>query len=245
MRLRWRPPLLTYLLDAMAGDINSALELDVKHTEDAEQHRDPTLPGLGPMANDPADPDRVDDPHSAPPVPPPPQQAPWSHLSNACSATTPLTNSARAPSSTGRPWGLTCLTSQGQGLQEYTTDPAPGAHTQEWEGEYAVDVSDMTTYVENVEDLGQDTILSLLVYHSWRSGPQLTDQITLHRPQREPHQWAPEQTAKRSIILHLIPEGFYILKHSGLPNAAPYAQSPPLTQHQEDNTGASPSEDHD
>ena len=79
--------------------------------------------------------------------------------------------------------------------------------TQEWEDEYAVNVTDMTAYVESVEDLEQDTILSLLAYHSWRWGHQ----VTLRRPQDGPHQWSPEQTAKWDIVLQLTPEGFYIL----------------------------------
>ena len=62
----------------------------------------------------------------------------------------------------------------------------------------------MTVYVESVEDPEQDTILSLLAYHSWRWGHQ----ITLHRPQSGPHQWFREQTAKWDIVLQLTPEGF-------------------------------------
>ena len=42
----------------------------------------------------------------------------------------------------------------------------PGQHfhtpTQEWEDKYAVDVTDMTAYMESVEDPEQDTVLSLL-----------------------------------------------------------------------------------
>ena len=96
----------------------------------------------------------------------------------------------------------------------------------------------MTAYVEGVEDPEQDTILSLLAYHSWRWGHQ----VTLHRPQSGPHQRSPEQTAKWDIVLQLSPEGFYILTHSGLPDSTPTAQALPLAQPQEDDTDAHPRE---
>ena len=41
----------------------------------------------------------------------------------------------------------------------------------------------MTAYVESVEDLEQDTVLSLLAYDSWRWGHQ----VSLHGPQDGPH----------------------------------------------------------
>ena len=97
----------------------------------------------------------------------------------------------------------------------------------------------MTAYVESVEDPEQDTVLSLLAYHSWRWGHQ----VTLHRPQDGPHQWSPEQTAKWDIVLQLSPEGFYILTHSGLPDATPNAQALPLAQPQEDDADAPPPEE--
>ena len=84
-----------------------------------------------------------------------------------------------------------------------------------------------------MEDPEQDTILSLFAYHSWKSGHQ----VTLHPLQSEPHQWLPEQKAQWGILLQLSPEGSYILTHSRLPYAAPNAQSSPLTQPQEDDTG--------
>ena len=117
-----------------------------------------------------------------------------------------------------------------------TTPPPPGARTQEWEEEYTIDATDMTAYVEGAEDPEQDIIPSLLAYHSWRSG----DQVTLPRPQSEPHQWSQEQKAKWSIVLQVTPEGFYILTHSEIPDAAPTAQSLPLTQPQEDDADAPP-----
>ena len=95
---------------------------------------------------------------------------------------------------------------------------------------------DMTAYVESVEDPEQDTVLSLLAYHSWRWGHQ----VTLHRPQDGPHQWSPEQTAKWDIVLHLSTEGFYILMHSRLPDATPNAQALPLAEPQEDVADAPP-----
>ena len=97
----------------------------------------------------------------------------------------------------------------------------------------------MTAYVESVEDLEQDTVLSLLAYHSWRWGHQ----VTLHRPQDGPHQWSPEQTAKWDIVLQLTPEGFYILTHSRLPDATSNAQALPLAQPQEDNADTPPPEE--
>ena len=97
----------------------------------------------------------------------------------------------------------------------------------------------MTAFVESVEDPEQDTVLSLLAYHSWRWGHQ----VTLHRPQDGPHQWSPEQTAKWDIVLQLTPEGFYTLTHSGLPDAAPNAQALPLAKPQEDDADALPAEE--
>ena len=117
----------------------------------------------------------------------------------------------------------------GQGLHGYTTNPPPGGPTQEWGEEYAVDV-------ESMGDPEQDNILSLLAYHSSRWGHN----VTVHRAQSEPHQWSPEQKTKWSIVLQLVPEGSYILTHIGYPDAAPNAQSPPLTQPQEDYTGTTP-----
>ena len=97
----------------------------------------------------------------------------------------------------------------------------------------------MTAYVESVEDPEQDTVLSLLAYHSWRSGHP----VALHRPQDGPHQWSPEQMAKWDIVLQLTPEGFYILTHRELPNATPNAQALPLAQPQEDDADAPPPEE--
>ena len=92
----------------------------------------------------------------------------------------------------------------------------------------------MTAYVESVEDPEQDTILSLLAYHRWRWGHQ----VTIHRPQSESHQWSPEQTATWDIVVQLTPERFYIIRHSRLPDTTPTAQAQPLAQPQEDEADA-------
>ena len=97
----------------------------------------------------------------------------------------------------------------------------------------------MTAYVESVEDPEQDTVLSLLAYHSWGSGHQ----VTLHRPQDGSHQWSPEQTAKWDIVLQLTPKGFCILTSSGLPDATTNAQALPLAQPREDDADAPPPEE--
>ena len=97
----------------------------------------------------------------------------------------------------------------------------------------------MVAYVKSVKDAEQDTIVSLLAYHSWRWGHK----VTVRRPQSKPHQWSPEQTAKWDIVLQLTPQGFYILTHSELPDAAPVAQTLPLAQPQEDDADAPPSEE--
>ena len=78
-------------------------------------------------------------------------------------------------------------------------------------------IMDMTAYMDNVEDPEQDTILSLVAYHSWRWGQQ----VTPHRPQSKPGHWSPEQNAKWGILLQLTSEGSYIFAHSRLPDARP------------------------
>ena len=80
------------------------------------------------------------------------------------------------------------------------------------------------------------TYLSLLAYHSWRWGHQ----VNFHRPQSEPHQWSPEQTAKWNIVLQLTHEGFYTVTHSRLLDAAPTARTLPLVQPQVDDADAPP-----
>ena len=142
-----------------------------------------------------------------------------------CGATNPPRKPARAPAEYRASLEHDLPDVTGPGLHGYTTvPPSPGAPTQEWEEEYAIDVIDMTAYVESVENPEQDTILSLLAYHSWRWGHQ----VTLHGPQSGPHQWSPEQTAKWDIVLQLTAQGFYILTHSGLPDTTPTAQALPL-----------------
>ena len=166
-----------------------------------------------------------------PRAPPPRERAPWTHLSNALRRHHPTHEASNGPAEYRASLEHDLPDVTGPGLHGYATaPPPPGTPTQEWEDEYAVDVTDMTAYVESVEDPEQDTVLSLLAYHSWRWGHQ----VTLHRPQDGPHQWSPEQTAKWDIVLQLTPEGFYILTHSGVPDATPNAQALPLAQPQED-----------
>ena len=104
-----------------------------------------------------------------------------------------------------------------------------------------METTEMTAYTESVEDPEQDTICSVPAYHNWRWGHQ----DTLKRPQSEPHQSSPEQTVKWDIALQLTPEGFCILAHSGLPDAAPTAQKLLLTQPQQDDADAPPSDECD
>ena len=222
--------------DPMALDIDSLLELELQHTEDTQQHMDLTPPELEPAASDPADPS----PHNAPPQPPPREQAPWTHLSNALRRHQATHEASKGPAEywTSLENDLPDVT--WPGLHGYTTTPpSPGAQTQEWEEEYAVDVTDMMAYLQSVEDPEQDTILNLLAYHSWRWGHQ----VTLHRSQDGPHQWSPEQTANWDIVLQLTPEGFHILTHSGLPDTTPMHRRPLLTQPQEDDADATPPEE--
>ena len=175
-----------------------------------------------------------------PRAPPPRGRAPWTHLSNALRRHRPTHEASNGPAEYRASLEHDLPDVTGPGLHGYTTaPPPPGTPTQEWEDEYAVDVTDMTAYMESVEDPEQDTVLSLLAYHSWRWGHQ----VTLHRPPDGPHQWSPEQTAKWDIVLQLTPEGFYTLTHSGLPDAAPNAQALPLAQPQEDDAGAPPPEE--
>ena len=220
----------------MALDIDSLLELELQHTEDTEHHMDLTPPELEPTASSPAGPN----PQNAPPRPPPRERAPWTHLSNALRRHHPTHEASNGPAEYRASLERDLPDVTGPGLHGYTTaPPPPGTPTQEWEDEYAVDITDMTAYMESVEDPEQDTVLSLLAYHSWRWGHQ----VTLHRPQDGPHQWSPEHTAKWDIVLQLTPEGFYTLTHSGLPDAAPNAQALPLAQPQEDDADAPPPEE--
>ena len=175
-----------------------------------------------------------------PRAPPPRARAPWTHLSNALRRHHPTHEASNGPAEYRASLERDLPDGTGPGLHGYTTaPPPPGTPAQEWEDEYAVDVTDMTAYMESVEDPEQDTVLSLLAYHSWRWGHQ----VTLHRPQDGLHQWSPEQTAKWDIVLQLSPEGFYTLTHSGLPDAAPNAQALPLAQPQEDDADAPPPEE--
>ena len=142
---------------------------------------DLTPPEPEPAANDPADPYHADSPQNAPPQPPPRKRAPWTHLSNALRRHQPTHEASKGPAEyrASLEGDLPYVT--GQGLNGYTTTPPyPGARTQEWEEVYAIDVTYMMAYVESMEDPQQDTILSLLAYHS-RS-------FSHHQPQREPHQ---------------------------------------------------------
>ena len=220
----------------MALDIDSLLELKIQHTEDTEQHMDLTPPEPEPAKSDPADPGHPG-PKNALPRPPARERAPWTHLSNALRRHYPTYEASKGPAKHRASLERDLPDVMGPGLHRYTTTPPSlGAPTQEWEEEYAIDVTDMTAYVENVEDPEQETILSLLAYHSWEWGHQ----VTLHRPRSGPQQWAPEQTAKWDVVLQLTPEGFYTLTHSRLPDTTPTAQALPLAQPQEDDADAPP-----
>ena len=223
----------------MALDIDSLLELELQHTEDTEQHMDLTPPESEPAASDPAYAGHPG-PQNAPPQPPTRERAPWTHLSNALQRHHPTHEASKGPAEYRASLEHHLPNVTGPWLHGYTTTtPSPGASTQEWEEEYAIDVTHMTAYVESVEDPEQETILSPLPYHSWRWGHQ----VTLHRPQSGPHQWSPEQTAKWNIVLQLTPEGCYILTHSVLPDTTPTAQALPLAQPQEDDADAPPPEE--
>ena len=212
------------------------LEVELQHTEDTEPHMDLAPPEPQPATSDPADPGPPG-PQNAPPRPPHHERAPWTHLSKALRRHEPTHEASKGPAEYRASVERDLPDVTGPGLHRYTTTPpSPGPPTQEWEGEYTINVTDMTAHVGSVEDLEQDTILSLLAYHSWRWGHQ----FTLHRPQSGPHQWSPEQTAKWDIILQLTPEGFYILTHSGSPGSTPTAQALPLAQPEEDDADAPP-----
>ena len=222
--------------DPVALDIDSLLELELQHTEDTEQHMDLTPPELEPAASNPANPG----PHNAPPQPPPRERAPLTRLSNALRCHHPTHEDSKGPAEYRASPEHDLPDVTGPGLRWYTTTfPSPGAPTQEWKEEYAVNVTDMKAYVESVYDPEQDTILSLLAYHSWRWGHQ----VTLQRPQDGPHQWSLEQTAKWDIVLQLTPEGFYILTHSRITDTTPTAEALPLAQPQEDDTDPAPPEE--
>ena len=170
-----------------------------------------TPPEPEPAASDPAYPSHADSQQNGPLQPPPRKRAPSTHLSSALRCHHPTHEASKGPADWRESLAHELLDVTGQGLHGYTTTPpSPGAPTQEWEEEYAIDDTDMTAYVESVEDPEQYTILSLLAYHSWRWGHQ----VTLQRPQSEPHLWSPEQTAKWIIVLQLTHEGFYIPTHS-------------------------------
>ena len=221
--------------DPMALDIDSLLELGLQHTGTRGIIWTSPRRSSSPQQAAPRTPTR-----KMPPRPPPRERAPWTHLSNALRRHHPTHEASNGPAEYGASSERDLPDVTGPGLHGYTTaPPPPGTPTQEWEDEYAVDVTDMTAYMESVEDPEQDTVLSLLAYHSWRWGHQ----VTLHRPQDGPHQWSPEQTAKWDIVLQLTPEGFYTLTHSGPPDAAPNAQALPLAQPQEDDADAPPPEE--
>ena len=223
--------------DPMALDIHSLLELELQHTQKAEQHMDLTPPEPEPAASGPADPGHVNSPQNGPLQPPPRERAPWTHLSNDLRRHHPSHEASKGPAEYRASLEHDLPDVTGQGIHGYTTTPpSSGAPTQEREEEYAIDVTNMMAYVESVGDPKQDTIQSLLAYHSWRWGHQ----VTLDRPQSEPHQWSPGQTAKWDIVLQLSHEGFYILTHSRLPDAASTAQALPLAQPQEDDADAPP-----
>ena len=152
----------------MALDIDSLLELELQHTEDTEQHMDLTPPETEAATSDPADPGQPG-PQNAPPQPPTRDQAPWTHLFNALRPHHPTHEASKGPAEYRASLEHDLPDVTGPELHGYTTTPpTPGAPTREWEEEYAIDVTDITAYVESVEDPEQNTILSLLAYHSWR-----------------------------------------------------------------------------
>ena len=225
--------------DPMALEIDSLLDLELQHTKDTEQHTPAGTRAHGKQSRGPR-PRRL--PAECPPAAPTPRVVALDTLVQRPAAHRPTQEASKGPVEC-----RTCLERNlpdvtGQGLHGCTTTPpSPGAPTQECEEEYAIDVTYMTACVESVEDPEQDTILSLLAYHSWGWG----NHVTLHRPQSKLHQWTPEQTANSDIVLQLTPEGFHILTHSGLPDAAPTAQTLPLTVPQQDDADAPSSEEWD
>ena len=223
----------------MALEMDSLLELKPQHTQDTEQHMDLTPQEPEPATSDPADPGHPGL-QNAPPRPPPRKRVPCTHLSNALRRHHPTHEASKGPAEYQASLEHDLPDVTGPGLHGYiTTPPFPGAPTQELEEEYAIDVTEMTAYVESVEDPEQDTILTLSVYHSWKS----SHQISLHRPHSRPHLWSPEQTAKWDIVLQITHEGFYILTHSRLPDSTPTAQALPLAQPQEDDADTPPPEE--
>ena len=131
---------------------------------------------------DPGDPNS---PQSAPPEHPLRVQAPWTNLSNVLRRHYPTHEASKGPAEYRASLERDLPDVTGQGLHGYTASPpSPGAPTQKWGEEYAIDITDMTAYVESMEDPEQNTNLSLLAYHSLRWGHQ----VTVHRPQSEPHQ---------------------------------------------------------
>ena len=149
----------------MALDIDSLLELELQHTEDTEHHMDLTLPAASPPQAAPRTTARIM-PSRAPP---PRERAPWTHLSNALRRHQATHQASKGPAEYRASLEHDLPDVTGPGLDGYTTaPPSPGTPTQEWEDEYAVNVTNMTAYVEIVEDPEQDTVLSLLAYHSWR-----------------------------------------------------------------------------
>ena len=184
----------------MALDINSLLDLELGHMENAEQHRDLT-------PRTPATPT----PRKVPRRSAPREQAPCTHLSSALRRHHPTHEASKGPAEYRGTLERHLRYVSGQGLHGYSTNPSsPGAPTKEWEEDYAIDITDMTAYVESVEDPEKEKNISLFAYHSWRWGHQ----VTLHQPQSEPNLRSPEQTAKLDIVAHLIPEGFYIVTNT-------------------------------
>ena len=168
--------------DLMALDIDSLLELELQHTEGAEQHRDLTPLGPEPAAGSSPDPDRADSPQDTLSQQPPRVRAPGTHLSNALRRHHPTHEASKGPTEYWASLERDLPDVTGQGLHGYaTTLSSPGAPAQEWEEVYAIDVTDMMAYVERVEKPEQDTILRFLAYQSWRWGHQ----VTHHGPQNE------------------------------------------------------------
>ena len=118
--------------DPMALDINSLLELELQHTEDAEQHMDLTPPEPEPAKSEPADPGRADSPQNASPQPPPRERAPWTHPSNALQRHHPTHKASQGPAEYQAFLERNLPDITGQGLHGYTTTPpSPGTPAKE------------------------------------------------------------------------------------------------------------------
>ena len=117
----------------MVHNIDSLLERELQHTEEAERHGDQTRPEPAPLSNDPADPDHAGSQQSARPQPPARERAPWTHLSNALQRNDPPHEAGKGLNEYQASLERNLPDITGQGLHGYTATPPPGTPTQEWE----------------------------------------------------------------------------------------------------------------